>query len=90
MTYRSACICRGVNGLIAAVAAGVGISALATSLVPPQLTPLGPGHRLPELGSIDLVLLTNPRTERRPAVQALIATVLSSGSHSLAAPTGRR
>lgn len=90
MLYRSACVCRGVNGLIAAVAAGVGISALATSLVPPQLTPLGPAHRLPELGSIDLVLLSNPRTERRPAVQALIATVLSSGAHSLATPTDRR
>jgi DNA-binding transcriptional LysR family regulator len=84
LPYRSACVCRGVNGLIAAVAAGVGISALATSLVPPQLTPLGPGHRLPELGSIDLVLLTSPRAERRPAVQALIATVLASGAHSLA------
>jgi DNA-binding transcriptional LysR family regulator len=90
MLYRSACVCRGVNGLIAAVAAGVGISALATSLVPPQLTPLGPAHRLPELGSIDLVLLSNPRTERRPAVQALIATVLTSGAHSLAAPADRR
>jgi DNA-binding transcriptional LysR family regulator len=86
LPYRSACVCRGVNGLIAAVAAGVGVSALATSLVPPQLTPLGPAHRLPELGSIDLVLLTSPRAERRPAVQALIATVLSSGSQSFTAP----
>jgi DNA-binding transcriptional LysR family regulator len=84
LPYRSACVCRGVNGLIAAVAAGVGISALATSLVPAQLTPLGPAHRLPELGSIDLVVLTSPRAERRPAVQALIATVLSSGSRSFA------
>ena len=83
--YRSACVCRGVNGLIAAVAAGIGISALAASLVPFQLTALGPGHRLPELGSIDLVLLTNPRTSGRPAVRALISTVLASGSKSLAA-----
>jgi DNA-binding transcriptional LysR family regulator len=89
LPYRSACVCRGVNGLIAAVAAGVGVSALATSLVPTQLTPLGPGHRLPDLGSIDLVLLTNPRAERRPAVQALIATVLSSGSQSFAPPDHR-
>ncbi|HEY2268099.1 MAG TPA: hypothetical protein VGI96_36140, partial [Streptosporangiaceae bacterium] len=68
-----------------AVAAGIGISALAASLVPAQLTPLGPGHRLPELGLIDLVLLTNPRTRRRPAVSALIATVLASGSKSFSA-----
>ena len=83
--YRSACVCRGVNGLIAAVAAGIGISALAASLVPAQLTTLGPGHRLPELGTIDLVLRTNARTDQRPAVRALISTVLASGSRSLTA-----
>jgi DNA-binding transcriptional LysR family regulator len=85
LPYRTTCVCAGVNGLIAAVAAGVGISALAGSLVPAQLTMLGPGHRLPELGTIDLVLLTNPRTNQRPAVRALISTVLASGSKSLAA-----
>jgi DNA-binding transcriptional LysR family regulator len=90
MPYRSACVCRGVNGLIAAVAAGVGVSALATSLVPEQLTPLGPSHKLPDLGSIDLVVLTSPRAERRPAVQALIATMLSSGSQSFRAPRESR
>jgi hypothetical protein len=51
--------------------------------VPAQLATLGAGHRLPELGTIDLMLLTNPRTDQRPAVRALIAAVLSSGSRSL-------
>jgi DNA-binding transcriptional LysR family regulator len=83
LPFRSACVCRGVNGLIGAVAAGIGISALAASLVPAQLSALAPGHRLPELGTIDLVLLTNPRTAQRPAVRALISTVLTSGSRSL-------
>lgn len=83
ITYRPACICRGVNGLIGAVAAGIGISALASSLVPVQLAPLGPQHRLPELGYLDLVLLTNPRTEGRPATKALAAAVLASGPTSL-------
>jgi DNA-binding transcriptional LysR family regulator len=83
LPFRSVCVCRGVNGLIAAVAAGIGISALAGSLVPAQLATLGPGHRLPELGTIDLVLMTNPRTDQRPAVRALISTVLASGSRSL-------
>ncbi|HEY2271328.1 MAG TPA: LysR family transcriptional regulator [Jatrophihabitantaceae bacterium] len=83
LPYRSACIVNGVNGLIAGVAAGIGVSALAASLVPAQLTPLGPGHRLPELGSIDLLLLTNPRTAQRPAVRALTATVLASGRQSI-------
>jgi DNA-binding transcriptional LysR family regulator len=85
LPFRSACVCRGVNGLIGAVAAGIGISAMAGTLVPAQLTTLGTGHRLPELGTIDLVLLTNPRTDQRPAVRALIATVLASGSRSLTA-----
>ena len=85
LPFRTACVCRGVEGLIAAVAAGVGISVLAASLVPAQLTMLGPGHRLPELGPIDLVMVTNPRTDRRPSVRALIATVLANGSRSLTA-----
>src|SRR5580700_4955361 len=38
LPFRTVCVCRGVNGLIAAVAAGTGISALAASLVPAQLT----------------------------------------------------
>ena len=79
IAYRSACVCWGVNGLIGAVAAGIGISAMARSLVPVQLTRLGPQHRLPELGHIDLVLLTNPRTEGRPAARALAAAVLAGG-----------
>ena len=83
LPFRTACVCRGVNGLIGAVAAGIGISAMAASLVPAQLTTLGAGHRLPELGTIDLVLLTNPRTDQRPAVRALISTVLASGSRTL-------
>ena len=85
LPFRSACLCRGVNGLIGAVAAGIGISAMAASLVPAQLATLGPGHRLPELGTIDLVMLTNPRTDKRPAVRALMSTVLASGSRSLTA-----
>src|ERR1700744_5198607 len=80
LPFRTACVCRGVNGLIAAVAAGIGISALAASMVPAQLATLSAGHRLPELGTIDLVLLTNPRTDQRQSVRALIAAVLARGS----------
>ena len=81
--YRSAALCRGVNGLIAAVAAGIGVAALAASLVPVQLVALGPQHRLPELGQLDLVLLTNPKTEGRPAARALATAVLASGPGGL-------
>jgi DNA-binding transcriptional LysR family regulator len=85
LPFRTACVCRGVNGLIGAVAAGVGISAMANSLVPTQLATLGPAHRLPELGTIDLILRANPRRDTEPAVRALVSTVLASGSRSLAA-----
>jgi DNA-binding transcriptional LysR family regulator len=85
LLFRTACVCNGVNGLIGAVAAGIGISAMAASLVPAQLSTLGTHHRLPELGTIDLVLLTNPRKDQHPAVRALISTVLASGSRSLTA-----
>jgi DNA-binding transcriptional LysR family regulator len=83
MPYRSVCQCHGVNGLIAAVAAGIGISCMARSLVPADLTVLGAHHRLPELGQIDLVLLHNPRTAERPAVRALTSTILASGAQKL-------
>jgi DNA-binding transcriptional LysR family regulator len=82
--YRSVCLCRGVNGLIAAVSAGIGISAMARSLVPSDLTVLGAHHRLPELGQLDLVLMNNPKTADRPAVKALTATILGSGKQSFA------
>ena len=51
-----------------------------------QLSTLGPQHRLPELGRLDLVLLTNPRTAERPASRALASAVLAGGSAGLAAP----
>ncbi len=86
VTYRTACVCRGVNGLIAAVAAGIGISAMASGLVPVQLSTLGPQHRLPELGHIDLVLLTNQRTRHRAALDALISAVMTGGATGLTTP----
>jgi DNA-binding transcriptional LysR family regulator len=83
LPYRSVCICRGVNGLIAAVSAGIGISSIAHSLAPADLTVLGPQHRLPELGQIDLVLLNNPRTAEKASVMALTATILASGAQKV-------
>jgi hypothetical protein len=35
--YRTACLCRGFNGLVAAVSAGIGISAVGAAMVPAQL-----------------------------------------------------
>src|SRR3954465_5639047 len=48
--YRTVCLCRGFNGLLAAVSAGIGISAVAASMIPASLVPLDGEHRLPRLG----------------------------------------
>ena len=62
---------------------------MAASLVPPaQLTTSRPRPTgLPELGTIDLVLLTNPRTDETPGGPRLITATVSwaSGSRSLTA-----
>jgi len=84
-TYRTACLCRGFNGLVAAVSAGIGISAVATSMVPASVITLGPEHRLPKLGQIDVVLMSNPRTQGRTPVQALTRTILGQGAQILSA-----
>jgi Bacterial regulatory helix-turn-helix protein, lysR family len=56
-----------------------------TEIRRPSSPPSAPDTGCLSSGSIDLVLLTNPRTDQRPAVRALIATVLASGSRSLTA-----
>jgi DNA-binding transcriptional LysR family regulator len=81
--YRTTCLCRGFNGLVAAVSAGIGISAVAAGMVPPSVAVLGPEYRLPKLGHIDVVLIPNPRTSDRTPVQALTETILGSGAHAL-------
>ena len=81
--YRTACLCRGFNGLVAAVSAGIGISAVAASMVPAALAPLDGEHRLPRLGSIDVVLVSNPRTAERTQVRALSQTILARAARSI-------
>ena len=61
MPYRVTCTVQGVNGVIAATRARIGISIFARSLVPEHLVELPPSAGLPPLGDIDLVLLTNAR-----------------------------
>ncbi|GIH20146.1 LysR substrate-binding domain-containing protein [Rugosimonospora africana] len=79
IAYRVTCTVRGVNGVLAAVRAGLGIAIFARSLVPEDLVELPPTSGLPELGEIDLVLLTNPRAATG-AVDALTAAILASGN----------
>lgn len=77
--YRVACTVRGVNGVIAGVRAGLGIAIFARSLIPEDLIELPAAAGLPELGEIDLVLLTNPRATANDAAEALTQRILASG-----------
>jgi DNA-binding transcriptional LysR family regulator len=74
--YRISCTVRGVNGVLAAARAGLGVAIFARSLVPADLVELPRDVGLPELGEIDLVLLTNPRSAG-DAVEALTSAILS-------------
>jgi DNA-binding transcriptional LysR family regulator len=80
-SYRVTCTVRGVNGVIAAVRAGLGVTVMARTLMPGNFVELPPAAGLPELGEMDLVLLRNPRA-RSEAVEALIAAVLASAPPS--------
>jgi hypothetical protein len=54
------------------------VAILARNLVPGDLIELPPHAGLPDLGEIDLVLLTNPRSRTKPA-EALTTAILASG-----------
>lgn len=74
--HRVVCTARGVNAVLAATRAGLGVAIFARSLLPSDLIELPGGAGLPELGEIDLVLLTNPRALVEP-VEALTAAILA-------------
>jgi DNA-binding transcriptional LysR family regulator len=77
--WRIACTSGSLSGLVAAARAGLGVMAHARGLVPPGLVPVpAPGRAgLPELGSVDFVLL-HGRQKGAPAA-ALAGAVLASG-----------
>lgn len=78
LSHHISCTVRGVNGVLAAARAGLGIAIFARSLLPDDLVELPLHAGLPELGEIDLVLLTSPRAATEP-VEALTAAILASG-----------
>jgi DNA-binding transcriptional LysR family regulator len=78
LPYRVTCTVRGVLGVVAAARAGLGVAIFARSLVPDGLVELPATAGLPNVGEIDLVLLTNPRSATKPA-EALTAAILASG-----------
>jgi DNA-binding transcriptional LysR family regulator len=76
---RITCTVRGVNGVLAAVRAGLGIAVMARSLVPPDLVELPTSSGLPKLPHLDLVLVTNSQAPAE-AAKALTSAILASGA----------
>ncbi len=64
-----------VNGVLAAVRAGLGVTVFARSLLPPDLVQLPAALGLPDLGAVDITLVANPTSPREP-VEALTAAIL--------------
>jgi DNA-binding transcriptional LysR family regulator len=77
-SYRIACTVQGVNGVWAAVRAGLGISIMARSLMPADLVEVPSSAGLPDPGDVDFVLLSNPRSVA-PLAEALTAAILGTG-----------
>lgn len=76
-TWRITCNTREVNGILAAVRAGIGIAVFAQSLIPPDLVRLSAQWDLPELGDVDIALVSNPLAAAEP-VEALTSAILGA------------
>jgi DNA-binding transcriptional LysR family regulator len=74
-SWRVTCNIREVNGALAAVRAGMGITVLPQNMIPGDLDTM-PG--LPMLGEVDFALLDNPRAPREP-VEALVSAIVGRG-----------
>jgi DNA-binding transcriptional LysR family regulator len=76
---RITCTVRGINGVLAAVRAGLGIAVFAKTLMPSDLAEVPASAGLPKLPQLDLVLVT---TKQAPAeaARALTSAILASGA----------
>jgi DNA-binding transcriptional LysR family regulator len=75
-TWRITCNTREVNGVLAAVRAGIGVAVFPRSLIPTDLIKVTNRFELPELGFVDFTLLSNPTAAREP-VEALTTAILA-------------
>lgn len=74
-TWRITCNTREVNGVLAAVRAGIGIAVFPRSLIPDDLVTVTNRFGLPELEDIDFRLLTSPLAPSEP-VMALSTAIM--------------
>ena len=75
-TWRITCNVREVNGVLAAVRAGIGVAPFPQSMIPPDLAQLPVMFELPRLGNVDFTLLSNPVSAREP-IEALSAAIIA-------------
>lgn len=75
-TWRITCNTREVNGVLAAVRAGIGVAVFPRSLIPADLIKVTMRFGLPDLGHVDFTLLSNPAASREP-LEALSRAILS-------------
>ncbi|MFC5501035.1 LysR substrate-binding domain-containing protein [Lysinimonas soli] len=78
-TWRITCNVREINGVLAALRAGIGVAVFPQNLIPGDLVPVTTTFGLPMLGEIDFTLLDNPRATREP-VDALVAAIVARSS----------
>lgn len=78
-TWRITCNVREINGVLAALRAGIGVAVFPQNLIPGDLVPVTSTFGLPMLGEIDFALLDNPRAAREP-VDALVSAIVNRSS----------
>jgi DNA-binding transcriptional LysR family regulator len=77
-TWRITCNTRDVNGVLAAVRAGMGVAVFPQALIPADLVKVSNRFALPELGDVDYVLMANPAAAQ-DSVEALKSAIVSRG-----------
>src|SRR4051794_13400952 len=80
-TWRITCNVREINGVLAALRAGIGVAVFPQSLIPADLVPVTNTFGLPLLGEVDFALLDNPRAAREP-VDALVSAIVARSNVS--------
>jgi DNA-binding transcriptional LysR family regulator len=75
-TWRITCTVKEVNGVLAAVRAGIGIAPYPQSLIPADLTQVAASLSMPHLGDVDFTLVSRPGAPREP-VEALVSAIMS-------------
>ena len=78
-TWRITCNVREINGVLAALRAGIGVAVFPQSLIPDDLVRVTGTLSLPLLGDVDFALLDNPRAAREP-VDALVSAIVARSS----------